>query len=232
MELDEARQRHAELSEQLHTLPDTGGKLTILVGDEPYYAKLGFKRTPQGRVVLPGPVDPELLLHCELQPGAFEGVTGNVDGTPFAASLHIDSSPSRKLQLSISGDSFDLSSVETGPSGPDALTFGLGVIVCVEFVALAGRAEDPISAVFAVRGGEQGEGGDGRANLVRRDISGPDPGDNFIATRFGRRRSPRRYPADHQRRDGSRCVPRCSPAVPCRTVVAGSLQAFPQRRRV
>lgn len=61
-----------------------------------------------------------LLLSDETT--AFEGVTGNVDGTHFAASLHVDSSPSPKLQLSISGDSFDLSSVETGPSGPDALS--------------------------------------------------------------------------------------------------------------
>jgi predicted N-acetyltransferase YhbS len=57
-----------------------GGRLAILVGDEPSYGKLGFVRTPPGRIVLPGPVDPERLLQCELQPRAFEGVAGKVRG--------------------------------------------------------------------------------------------------------------------------------------------------------
>ena len=57
-----------------------GHGLVILVGDEPYYGKLGFKRAPPGRIILPGPVDPERLLYCEMQPGAFEGVAGKVRG--------------------------------------------------------------------------------------------------------------------------------------------------------
>ncbi|HEY8580235.1 MAG TPA: N-acetyltransferase [Beijerinckiaceae bacterium] len=55
-----------------------GQKLVILVGDEPYYARLGFKRTPPGRLALPGPVDPARVLVCELVDGAFEGVSGPV----------------------------------------------------------------------------------------------------------------------------------------------------------
>ncbi len=55
-----------------------GQKLVLLVGDEPYYARLGFKRAPYGRLVLPGPVDPARVLVCELVPGAFEGVSGVV----------------------------------------------------------------------------------------------------------------------------------------------------------
>ena len=55
-----------------------GQKLVLLVGDEPYYARLGFKRAPHGRLVLPGPVDPARVLVCELVPGAFEGVAGVV----------------------------------------------------------------------------------------------------------------------------------------------------------
>ena len=55
-----------------------GQKLVLLVGDEPYYARLGFKRAPYGRLVLPGPVDPARVLVCELVPGAFEGVAGVV----------------------------------------------------------------------------------------------------------------------------------------------------------
>ncbi len=55
-----------------------GQKLVILVGDEPYYGRLGFKRCPYGRITLPGPVDPARVLVCELVPGAFEGVGGPV----------------------------------------------------------------------------------------------------------------------------------------------------------
>jgi predicted N-acetyltransferase YhbS len=58
-----------------------GQKLVILVGDEPYYARLGFKRVPLGRLMLPGPVDPARVLVCELVPGAFEGVAGRISKT-------------------------------------------------------------------------------------------------------------------------------------------------------
>jgi predicted N-acetyltransferase YhbS len=55
-----------------------GHRLVILVGDEPYYAKAGFKRIPKGQVLLPGPVDPARMLVAELTEGAFEGVTGTI----------------------------------------------------------------------------------------------------------------------------------------------------------
>jgi predicted N-acetyltransferase YhbS len=55
-----------------------GHGLVILVGDESYYGRMGFKRVPSGRLSLPGPVDPERLLYCELTPGAFAGVNGLV----------------------------------------------------------------------------------------------------------------------------------------------------------
>jgi predicted N-acetyltransferase YhbS len=51
-------------------------KLVVLVGDEPFYGKLGFKLIPKGQVKMPGPVDPARLLVAELQPGAFDGVAG------------------------------------------------------------------------------------------------------------------------------------------------------------
>lgn len=53
-----------------------GHKLIVLVGDEPFYAKSGFKRIPKGQVKMPGPVDPARLLVAELDGGAFEGVAG------------------------------------------------------------------------------------------------------------------------------------------------------------
>jgi len=55
-----------------------GHRLIVLVGDEPYYAKAGFKRIPRGRATMPGPVDPDRLLVAELVEGAFEGVEGKI----------------------------------------------------------------------------------------------------------------------------------------------------------
>ena len=55
-----------------------GHRLVVLVGDEPYYAKVGFKRIPPRQVTMPGPVDPARLLVAELAEGAFEGVSGPI----------------------------------------------------------------------------------------------------------------------------------------------------------
>jgi predicted N-acetyltransferase YhbS len=63
-----------------------GHRLVILVGDEPYYARMGFVRVPPGRLVLPGPVDPERLLYCELEEDAFAGVSGLVSPVHHSAS--------------------------------------------------------------------------------------------------------------------------------------------------
>ena len=53
-----------------------GAKMILLVGDEPYYERMGFKKVPHGQVLLPGPVDPERVLVAELVAGSFEGVQG------------------------------------------------------------------------------------------------------------------------------------------------------------
>jgi predicted N-acetyltransferase YhbS len=53
-----------------------GHKLVVLVGDEPIYAKAGFKRIPKGQVKMPSPVDSARLLVAELAAGAFDGVAG------------------------------------------------------------------------------------------------------------------------------------------------------------
>jgi predicted N-acetyltransferase YhbS len=67
---------HALIARSLDAARQTGHRLVVLVGDEPYYGKSGFKRIPKGRAVMPGPVDPARLLVCELVEGAFEGVSG------------------------------------------------------------------------------------------------------------------------------------------------------------
>ncbi len=55
-----------------------GHRLVILIGDEPYYGKCGFKRVPPGHAIMPGPVDPARLLVAELTDGAFDGVSGQI----------------------------------------------------------------------------------------------------------------------------------------------------------
>jgi len=55
-----------------------GHALVILVGDKPYYARVGFQRVPDGKLIMPGYVDPDRLLYKELTPGAMDGVQGLV----------------------------------------------------------------------------------------------------------------------------------------------------------
>src|SRR6187397_2008624 len=55
-----------------------GHRLVVLVGDEPYYARVGFKAVPKGRAIMPGPVDYSRLLVAELVEGAFDGVSGDI----------------------------------------------------------------------------------------------------------------------------------------------------------
>ena len=55
-----------------------GHETVLLVGDEPYYSKVGFVQLPAGQVRLPGPVDPRRLLGLSLNPGALERLSGEV----------------------------------------------------------------------------------------------------------------------------------------------------------
>jgi len=55
-----------------------GHSLVLLVGDEAYYRRAGFKAVPKGRASMPGPVDYQRLLVAELVDGAFTDVTGPI----------------------------------------------------------------------------------------------------------------------------------------------------------
>ena len=66
----------ALMQEGLARAKAQGHGLVLLVGDEPYYAKVGFAKLPEGLISLPGPVDPRRFLYVELTPGALAGVTG------------------------------------------------------------------------------------------------------------------------------------------------------------
>ncbi|RWG98163.1 GNAT family N-acetyltransferase [Mesorhizobium sp.] len=57
---------------------EAGAPAVMLVGDEPYYGPLGFKRFPRGQITMPRPVDLDRLLHHEIRPGAVARFVGEV----------------------------------------------------------------------------------------------------------------------------------------------------------
>ena len=56
-----------------------GHGLVILVGDLPYYSRVGFHREGAEGLRLPGPVDPNRLLIRELIDGAAKGIEGLIE---------------------------------------------------------------------------------------------------------------------------------------------------------
>jgi predicted N-acetyltransferase YhbS len=56
-----------------------GHRVVFLVGDEPYYARVGFRRVEPSRFVFPGPVDEKRLLVRELAPHSLAGVGGVIE---------------------------------------------------------------------------------------------------------------------------------------------------------
>lgn len=72
------------IAEGLAAAKAAGIRLVILVGDEPYYGRFGFKVAPPGRIAMPGPVNPARLLVAELRDGALADASGLVAGDPTA----------------------------------------------------------------------------------------------------------------------------------------------------
>jgi len=68
----------ALLERALKDAREKGHRLVLLVGDEAYYSRVGFKAVPKGRATMPGPVDYSRLLVAELVDGAFDGVSGPI----------------------------------------------------------------------------------------------------------------------------------------------------------
>ena len=56
----------------------SGSELVILVGDEPYYRRSGFKQVAPGHLTMPGPCDPQRLLFHELIPDVMSSVEGPI----------------------------------------------------------------------------------------------------------------------------------------------------------
>ena len=57
-----------------------GYRLVLLVGDEAYYGRMGFKRVPPGSIVMPGPVDPQRVLLWSADDEARAQAKGTVRG--------------------------------------------------------------------------------------------------------------------------------------------------------
>lgn len=57
---------------------EMGHRAVILVGDEPYYARVGFAKVPPGTMTMPGPVDYARLLGRDLAPGGLAPLSGPI----------------------------------------------------------------------------------------------------------------------------------------------------------
>lgn len=55
-----------------------GWDRVVLVGDEPYYRRFGFTRKAAEMLNFPPPTNPDRVLARALKPGAFEGVSGDI----------------------------------------------------------------------------------------------------------------------------------------------------------
>jgi predicted N-acetyltransferase YhbS len=61
---------------------EQGHELVFLVGDAPYYERVGFAPVKPGRFKFPGPLDEARLLFRELKLHALEGVSGAIEKAP------------------------------------------------------------------------------------------------------------------------------------------------------
>jgi len=64
--------------EGLERAADAGWERCILIGDEPYYQRFGFKRALAGAIDFPPPTNPNRILAKELIAGAMKDVSGEV----------------------------------------------------------------------------------------------------------------------------------------------------------
>lgn len=63
-----------------------GHRLVLLVGDAPYYGRVGFAQVPERQVLMPGPIDLKRLLALEL----VEGELGEAHGLLMAAHRFVE----------------------------------------------------------------------------------------------------------------------------------------------
>jgi predicted N-acetyltransferase YhbS len=68
----------ALMTRSLQAAREAGHGLVLLVGDEAYYGRFGFRRVPPGHLTLPGPVDPARFLVAELRDDSLAAAKGPV----------------------------------------------------------------------------------------------------------------------------------------------------------
>jgi predicted N-acetyltransferase YhbS len=68
----------ALMTRSIQAAREGGHALVLLIGDEPYYGRFGFKRIPPGQLAMPGPVDEARFLALELVEGALAKARGEV----------------------------------------------------------------------------------------------------------------------------------------------------------
>jgi predicted N-acetyltransferase YhbS len=73
----------ALMRRSLNAAKEKGHTLVLLVGDEPYYGRFGFKRIPPRNLQLPGPVNPDRFLALELEEDALSAANGLVAPFPI-----------------------------------------------------------------------------------------------------------------------------------------------------
>ena len=83
----------ALVAEGLVHAETAGRTLVLLVGNESYYARFGFKPVPPGQIILPGPVDPGRLLAAECRPGALAEARGLVRGATTTSPPALEVAP-------------------------------------------------------------------------------------------------------------------------------------------
>lgn len=66
------------ITASLDAAKSAGKRFVVLVGDEPYYGRFGFKPVAPGSIVLPGPANPARILGLELEEGASADYRGLV----------------------------------------------------------------------------------------------------------------------------------------------------------
>lgn len=70
------------MNEALAAARTGGTALVVLVGDDPYYGRFGFKVVPHGQIFFPGPVNPARVLAYELRPSAMADYHGLIVAIP------------------------------------------------------------------------------------------------------------------------------------------------------
>ncbi|WP_424929624.1 GNAT family N-acetyltransferase [Amaricoccus tamworthensis] len=68
------------VDESLRVAEHKGWSRVVLIGDEPYYRRFGFRRDVAPGLEFPPPTNPDRILARELVPGSFDGVSGMVRG--------------------------------------------------------------------------------------------------------------------------------------------------------